>query len=135
MTRHSKKFFDFFNRYSYRSSSQTKLILWKVNNLKFNWNFCNKQPKLIFWNINATRATLSNSMHQSKNKRMQSRVDFINFVVPYLDCLHSTPNFYATKSFSKVGHRTQTVWRRVLTYSRNHPFKMFSFVQFISFKL
>ena len=41
------------------------------------------------------------------------RSRFHNMFVPYADLLRAWLNFYATKSFSKVGRRAQTVWCRV----------------------
>ena len=50
-----------------------------------------------------------------------SRGRFHKFVVPYNNSLRPAPNFYITKSFSKVGRRVRTVWRRSQNRFWNWP--------------
>ena len=51
----------------------------------------------------------------------QSEVDFVNCVSPFADLPCPTPNFSATKSFSKVGHRAATIWQTTQNILRNCP--------------
>ena len=50
--------------------------------------------------------------HCKRMCKVDFKVDFLNCFMPYADLLHLAPRFYATKSFSKVGCRVQTVWCR-----------------------